>query len=99
MLARGSDSRFFVCVSCVGPGVVLGPNHTPQPRLAAAVHLFGGYLGCEVSPSHGRKFLILLHMGMTTVALSVSVHDCLDISSTSAVLVVPLASEAFWEHK
>lgn len=49
MLAHGSDSLSLHASCCVGPSVVLGPNPTPQPRLAA-VHLFGGYLGYEVSP-------------------------------------------------
>lgn len=36
---------------------------------------------------------------MTTVNLSVSVRDCLAISSTSAGLVVPLAPEVFLGRK
>lgn len=61
MLAHGSDSLSLHASCCVGPSVVLGPNPTPQPRLAA-VHLFGGYPGYEVSPSHSMKLPILLPM-------------------------------------
>lgn len=54
MLAHGSDSLSLHASCCAGPSVVLGPNTTPQPRLAA-VRLFGGYLGYEVSSSHTMK--------------------------------------------